>query len=274
MSNVIKSNYIYVAKDDKKIISYQNFNTPSPKIPGMGKSNDDGFTSIDYTDDAYKIDAILKQEQIREQEWIEKARDSALEDVNGEAKKIIADAKAKASQIIEEARYEADMARQQCFDEAKNEGYAQGYDLAQRDVEELRQALAIQLQANNEEYETKMCQLEYDMVDTVIQIIGNITGIEIEDKDVILHILHRTFMGIEHSGDYQIKVSADDFQIVNDNLDMLYECIREGSTIEVFTDEKLEKNQCLIETDMNVIDCSLDEQLKNLCRELKILSIN
>lgn len=275
MSNIIKSNYIYVATDDKKVLSYENINFGSQNnIPGMSTEGTDGFKNIDYSDEAYKIDTILRQEAEREEALIESARKDIIEDANSFAEQIVAQAKEKARLIIEEAENEAAERRKAEFEEAKNEGYAQGYDLAQRDVEELRQALAIQLQANNEDYENKMCQLEYDMVDVMVGLIEKITGIEIEDKSVILHILDRTFSGIENSTIYQIRVSDEDYPIVNDYAQELYQFVREGSSIEVYSDSSLQKNQCQIETDGNVIDCSLDEQLKNICRELKLLSLN
>ncbi len=274
MSNVIKSNFIYVTSNEKKVIDNDNKdNKRENVIPGAGNAGKDGFANIDYSNDAYKVEAVLKLEAMKEEARKEEVRKSILAETEKSANDILEQAKEKAKQIIDDAMIEAEALKKDNFEEAKNEGYAQGYDLAQRDVEELRQALAIQMQANNEEYENKLCQLETDMIDIITQILENLTGIEIDDKDVILHVIHRTFSGIEHSAEYLIRVSPQDYQIVNDNVSNLYECVREGANIEVVSDDKLDKNQCLIETDSNVIDCSLDEQIRNVCKELKVLSL-
>ncbi len=273
MSNVIKSNFIYVTSNEKKVIDNDNIIKRENAIPGAGNAGTDGFANIDYSNDAYKVEAVLKLEAMKEEARKEEVRKSILAETEKSANDILTQAKEKAKQIIDDAMIEAEALKKDNFEEAKNEGYAQGYDLAQRDVEELRQALAIQMQANNEEYENKLCQLETDMIDIITQILENLTGIEIDDKDVILHVIHRTFSGIEHSAEYLIRVSPQDYQIVNDNVSNLYECVREGANIEVVSDDKLDKNQCLIETDSNVIDCSLDEQIRNVCKELKVLSL-
>jgi flagellar assembly protein FliH len=43
------------------------------------------------------------------------------------------------------------------------------------------------------------------------------------------------------------------------------------ATLRIVEEINLTKNQCLIETDQRVIDCSLDVQLNNLITDLKLL---
>ena len=43
--------------------------------------------------------------------------------------------------------------------------------------------------------------------------------------------------------------------------------------MEIGLDKTLEKNQCVIEMDNGIIDCSLDVQLEALKQDLKLLSI-
>ena len=43
-------------------------------------------------------------------------------------------------------------------------------------------------------------------------------------------------------------------------------------SLEIISDLSLEGNQCIIETDTGIFDCSMDVQLKNLIKDLKSLS--
>ena len=43
-------------------------------------------------------------------------------------------------------------------------------------------------------------------------------------------------------------------------------------TLDITTDETLGKNDCIIETDGAVFDCSLDKELVNLTKKIKMLS--
>lgn len=274
MSNVIKSNYIYVARDDKRVIDF-NKSAAQPVIPGISDEDDGGFKSIDYTDESYKVDAVQKTETNGDNfksPDIEFAM-SELENIRREANELIENAKQEAEDILARANEEANRLREQTFEDAKNEGYAQGYDIAQNEISNERVALKVQEQTILCDYENKVCELEKTMVDITASLIERIAGIEIGDADVIGHIIHRAFNNIENSKDYLIKVSAKDYETVTQMKDSLYECVREGSVIDVVVDDSLTKNQCIIETDVNVIDASLNEQLRNVAKELRLLSL-
>ena len=43
-------------------------------------------------------------------------------------------------------------------------------------------------------------------------------------------------------------------------------------TLDITTDDTLGKNDCIIETDGAVFDCSLDKELANLTKKIKMLS--
>lgn len=280
MSNIIKSNYVYVTENDKKIIDFNNVIPASPVavpvIPGIQDADSSGFKNIDYTDSAYKVDALPKTEEHfikNEQENNKEFAMQELETIRIEANKLIEDAKIEANDIIEQAKTEALRIKNDSFEEAKNDGYAQGYDIAIKEIEQMKEALKIQEQTNNEEYENNVCELEKVMADVTASLISRITGIEIEDKDVIKHVIHNAFSNIENSQEYLIKVSMSDYDSVMNDRDNLYNYVREGSKIDVVADDSLKKNQCIIETDVNVIDCSLGEQLKNIEKELRMLAL-
>ena len=267
MSNIIKSNYIYVTRDNKKVISYADNNV----IPGISFADKDGFKNIDYTNDAYKVDAIAKNEAntIIAKEVIEEE----LENARNNAMSIISDAHAKAELIISQAQEKAREIETKEFEEAKNLGYSQGYDVAQRGIAQLKDTLISQQRTLNQDYDNKVSKLEKDLVGIMASLIAEITGVVVENEDVLTHMLHRAFMKIENSNKYIIKVSEQDFLNVMENKESLYINVKDGSVIEVVADSNLTKNQCIIETDVSIIDCSLDVQMKNVSTQLRLLSL-
>lgn len=268
MSNIIKSNYIYVTRDNKKVISYNENNNV---IPGISFADKDGFKNIDYTNDAYKVDAVVKSEAsaMITKEVIEEELTNARQG----AMNIISEAQAEAERIIAQAQEKARELESKEFNDSKNLGYAQGYDLAQREIADLKESLILQQQTINADYDNKVYKLEKDLVGIMASLIGEITGVVVENEDVLTHILHRAFMKIENSNKYVIKVSEHDFLNVMENKESLYINVKEGSIIEVLADSNLSKNQCIIETDVNIIDCSLDVQMKNVSTQLRLLSL-
>lgn len=50
-------------------------------------------------------------------------------------------------------------------------------------------------------------------------------------------------------------------------------CVSEGVEFDITEDDSLKENQCIIETDQRIIDCSLDVQLQNLKDQIKMLTI-
>lgn len=268
MSNIIKSNYIYVTRDNKKIISHNSNNNG---IPGISFADENGFKNIDYTNDAYKVDAIAKNEAstIIAKEVIEEELDNA----RNNAMSIVSDAYAEAEKIISQAKEKAREIETKEFEEAKNLGYSQGYDNAQREITQLKDTLISQQRMLNQDYDNKVSKLEKDLVGIMASLIAEITGVVVENEDVLTHMLHRAFMKIENSNKYIIKVSEQDFLNVMENKESLYINVKEGSIIEVVADSNLTKNQCIIETDVSIIDCSLDIQMKNVSTQLRLLSL-
>ena len=69
-----------------------------------------------------------------------------------------------------------------------------------------------------------------------------------------------------------IHVSKEDFGYVTMQKKDLLEGIPGSDTIEIIEDMTLTPNECMIETDGGIFDCSLGTQLQGLMKELKLLS--
>ena len=78
---------------------------------------------------------------------------------------------------------------------------------------------------------------------------------------------------IEGSQDYIIHVSPEDYPFVSMSKNKLSEVLgNKSATVEIIEDMTLKKNECMVETDGGIYDCSLDSQLEALRKELLLLS--
>jgi flagellar assembly protein FliH len=115
--------------------------------------------------------------------------------------------------------------------------------------------------------------LEPQMAKIIASLVEKITGIVVEDKkEVILYLITNAIQNYDKSDNYTIKVSKDDFENVSENREMLLSAIGKEVPVTITEDAGLTKNQCLIETDQHVINCSLDIQLNNLITDLKLIA--
>ena len=73
--------------------------------------------------------------------------------------------------------------------------------------------------------------------------------------------------------DYIIHVSKEDYPYVGMQKQQIVEQGSVGvASVEIVEDTTLGKNECLIETDGGIFDCSLGVQLADLTKQLRLLS--
>lgn len=114
-------------------------------------------------------------------------------------------------------------------------------------------------------------QMEGEVADLVASLVTKITGVLADDKkDLILYLVEKGLKNYDNLDSYNIRVSSSDYDFVLSKKEYLEDIT--GCDIQITADSQLSKNQCLIETESRVIDCSLDVQLNNLANDLKLLA--
>ncbi|MBE5840198.1 MAG: hypothetical protein E7304_02195 [Butyrivibrio sp.] len=188
----------------------------------------------------------------------------------------IQQAQEQADAIIQEANEQADAIRNNAIDQGRREGYEAGYQEGVAAAESLKAEIEQQREGLEKEYQQLVDELEPEMVDTLTQIYEHVFGIELrEDKAIILHLLKSTLSRIEPGNDLIVHVSSDDYDEVIDERDSLDACITSpNTTMEIIEDPLLKENECMIESDSGVFDCSLGVELSEISRKLKLLSFD
>ncbi len=203
---------------------------------------------------------------------------------------LIAEAEAQIEQMRAEAMAEIEQTRVQIIEEAKSEGYQQGFEQGQNDgfaqghqdgldsVTQEREQLhaeAEQVRASlEEEYARKIKELEPIFIDTLTGIYEHIFHVSLKNsRELIVYLIQNTMRNIETGGTYLIHVSKEDYPFAS----MQKRELIKGTNIaienvELLEDVTLGKNECMIETGNGVFDCSLGTQLEALNEELRLLS--
>ena len=182
------------------------------------------------------------------------------------------EAEEECKKMIADSAKKTEDEKKQILSEAQKRGYEEGKELAQIEAESLRQELKQQIAANALSYEKKVEALEPDIVEMIIGVVHNLTGVLLDERrDIILHIIRHSMLGIENSSSFIVRVSKDDYDFLNSRKQELLDELQ-GNKIEIVADPMLKRAQCTIETDTRIIDCSLDVQLKNLTSDLKMLA--
>lgn len=266
MSNVIKYNLVYIDKNDKKIVDCNNVQSKKVVIPkGFINFDEENKDNLNSTEFVSGISAQAIEQLVIDKNEQPQIQDINIDEVKKEAEKIIEDAKQNAVK-------EANVLKQKIFDEAKEEGYSEGYNTGVTEIRKLKQKLKNDINWQQQQYNAQLQAMEGNLVEIIIGLLEKITGILIEDKkEVILHLINRAIEKSNPSKEYIIEVSDYDYEYVVSKQELL-NIASKNASVDIIKDNNLVSNQCIIKTDSSIINCSLDIQLKGLIEDLKLLA--
>lgn len=206
-------------------------------------------------------------------EEIIRQSEEAKKKIEEESALIILQAKEEVKKIMQQAVIDAETRKLELYEQAKADGYAAGIASAAEEIEAARHEIDERDAARYADYERQVANLEPAFVNVVISLVQKLTGVEAEDnKEIIFHLLHQAMLNQSSSTSFIIRVSKSDYEFVSSKKETILGHMKKNSVVEIIEDNLLEKNQCLIETESRIIDCSLDVQLRNLIKDLRLLS--
>lgn len=194
------------------------------------------------------------------------------EELKEKSSKLITEAKKEAAHILEQAKQEAEKEKKDMIAAAQKKGYEDGMQQSVLQTQKLKMDYEEKEKQLQKQYEAMAEELEPKMTEILSSLIEKITGILVEDKEeVILHLAHKALNNLDKSKEYTIKVSKDNYDLVSARRSSLLGAIGRDVPLYITEDSNLKRNQCLIETDSHIINCSLDVQLSKLITDLKLL---
>ena len=287
MSNLFKAGYVSYDMSEKRIIDSNDL--ANQKIEAFQElelkrqraqmvQDEEYMEGEDNPDFIPGIDMEQLTQLTEDQSMLESVPDPQfdMEAVQAEIDLKLQQAQEQADAIVQDAMAQADEIRSN----AENQGRQAGYDAGYQEGVEAAQALKDEIEQQRgdleKEYQQIVDELEPEMVDVLTQIYEHVFNIELrEDKGIILHLLKTTLSRIEPGKDLIVHVSSDDYDEIMDEKENLDACITSpNTTMEIIEDPLLKENECMIESDSGVFDCSLGVELSEISRKLKLLSFD
>ncbi len=225
--------------------------------------------------EAENVDALFDPEKqiLKDNSAAERERDAILQEIK-EAKAQLSELKEQADGMIEEAKSQIGAMQMKAYEEAKNQGYQEGERLGRQEADKVKNDYLAQKKKLEEDYEKKIAELEPEFIDTLTGIYEHIFKVDLfRYRDLVTSLLINAIQKTAGNRNFFIHVSRDDYESVLANVDRIRsEAGGSSVSMEIVEDMTLSRSQCFIETENGIYDCSLDTQLSELRRKLKLIS--
>ena len=271
LSNLIKSVYFQMDQDDTRVINSDDHVVQfAPELLQQVEAS--SVNDPEETEPVGEFQQgmnVLNMEDVREEE-----RARVQEETSLEMESMLADARAQAEEILQTAREQAEEIRQQAQEEGRNAGFEQGQAEALKHLQEESLRQQEQFEQQQQKLKEQEEALEPKYAELMGALIEKITGVLCEDKkDVIVYLIHQALNQLEKTKSVTLRVSKPDMLTVSAQKEQLRSCVSGEVDFDITEDDSLQENQCIIETDQRIIDCSLDVQLQNLKDQIRMLTI-
>lgn len=273
MSNLYKQRYIQ--NEDKAVRVINSNQMVADKIGQMAKQmrqQSDGDTAFQAGMDLQQFEEIQPEPEV---DYIAEAKAQAQE----EAKKILEqaqeNAKAQAEAILKEAEEQKAVVLENAKAEGEKRGYEEGQAKAEAQLIQEQKKLDDKRQQMEKDYQKRLEEMEPELVNVIADVFGKVFHVQFADKtELLLALVADAIMNVEGSKDFRIRVSNANFEFMDTHKSEIEQRVGNDVSLEIVADSLLEENQCTIEADSGVFDCSLGVQLENLIKDLKSLSID
>lgn len=241
------------------------------------EQNEDGSVKIPLGDDGeplFSVDENGVPFFEEEEENEEEVTDPTPVISEDERKKIIDAANSEAASIIEKAKEEADALFLNTRDKAVNQGYNDGLAKAHEELEDKLNSLNVQSETLEKNYRQKESSLEKEVLDTVLNVVQKAFGIEFgDDSELLLRLVDNCLNHVDSAKELLIRVNENNYTLLTSKRGEIEDKVGEGVNIEFAKDPLLTDGQCMIETDGGVYDVSIDTELKNLIKRIRLLTL-
>ena len=186
---------------------------------------------------------------------------------------LIEEANAQIAQMKAEAEAAARQEAEQIKEAARQQGYREGCEKAERELQEKEKALSDRQSRMEQEFEEKVSALEPQLADTLAGIYEYIFQVDLSPyQDIVTYLVISALKKSGESKSCIVHVSKEDYPHVSSRKEEMTKGLPSGLKVDIIEDITLGKNEALIETDGGIIDCGLGTQLTELGRKIRLLA--
>lgn len=161
-----------------------------------------------------------------------------------------------AGEIIQEAKLDAELIVSKT-EEAHQAKRAEGY---QQGMEEGRAELVAKMVEATDRANSYIQEKESQIIEVVVTAIKNIIG-EFDDVDLTLRVIKKALIELQGQQHITLRVVPDQTKTIEL---ALQEITGSSLLIKVVPDIEIQSGQCVLESDLGLIECSIDYQLDAL----------
>jgi type III secretion protein L len=165
--------------------------------------------------------------------------------------------------ILDAARHEATLIRQQAIADAetkRQEGFQQGQEEGKAQIAEH----IVECMGQSAAYFSKV---EDVMVDLVMRAVRSVIG-EMNQHDLIEKIVRRALESTRNENHVTVRVSPAQADWLKSRLSNIMQTFPKIQFLDVQADSRLPENGCVLETEIGVVDATLETQLKAIEKAL------
>ena len=193
----------------------------------------------------------------------------SVDEVREECQKLINEANLKAQDIIDDAKANAERIKESALEE----GYNAGKESALQELIAAKRELEAKEEEIRAEYDRMLDELEPKMVEVITDVYAHVFGNNFfSQRDVMVTLVNKALRHVDTADSVMIEVSNEDYDMLIGMKTALYDKIMIKNEPEIVRRDDFKRGQAKIETPYGIIDCSIDTELTELTRYLKMLS--
>jgi Flagellar biosynthesis/type III secretory pathway protein len=213
----------------------------------------------------------------REDDEAEDSESEAIEsDPEVKAQEIIADAKKEAEAILEASRFdaenllqmkkeEADRYREEVVCGAHEEGYSKGFEEGKAAFDKSLKDIQTESQKLNESYKQLIGSAEPQIIKLVLEIAQKVIDEDVKiNKENMVRIVKNALEMCYEKQSAVIKISASDYEYLNQNVPDLLTQINSYENISIKQDANLKDNDCVVDTSFGTVDMGIDKRFAKI----------
>ena len=185
---------------------------------------------------------------------------------------IVANARAQADGLVDAAKKEAEIAKEGILQAASAQGYEDGIKRAKIEEERMLVELELRKKQLEQEYETKIAELEPAFVNILAERVKKVTGVAYDNhKEVLLYLLRTGLEFAQKDTYFDISLSEADYAKFSSLFPKIQEHYKDKFALEFRKDAGLADGSCKLENENRVIDCGVGVRLNGLLEQLELL---
>lgn len=165
-----------------------------------------------------------------------------------EARDIIANAEQKAAEIIETGK--------EAYEQQKRQGYEDG--IAESKIEQADQMLKVVSRTIN-----YLAEVEKAMAEILMTGVKKIIG-EFDQEELAVNLVRNALQHVRNEKQVTIRIPPSQFKMVKARLNDILTEYKGVGFIDLVADQRLSTGDCIMESEIGVVDASVDLQIKAL----------